>query len=856
MQKIVYRYCIVTCFLFICFIQIQAQELFRNEQAPTHDRIVDLLRRMTVEEKIGLLRATSPAIDRLGIDKYYHGNEALHGVVRPGNFTVFPQAIGLAAMWNPDLHYRVATAISDEARARWNELEQGKKQTSQFSDLLTFWSPTVNMARDPRWGRTPETYGEDPFLTGLLGTQFVKGLQGNDSRYLKVVSTPKHFAANNEEHNRFVCNPQISEKQLREYYFPAFEACVTKGRAASIMTAYNAINDVPCTANAWLMQKVLREDWGFDGYVVSDCGGPSLLVSAHKYVKTKEAAATLSIKAGLDLECGDDVYIKPLLNAYKQYMVSDADIDSAAYRVLRARMKLGLFDHPAGNPYNTIPPSVVGSPEHKELALEAARQSIVLLKNDKNTLPVNTKKIKSIAVVGINAGSCEFGDYSGFPVNRPVSILDGIRARAGNDLKVVYAPWVSALDGSELIGKEYFPEGLKAEYFSNKELQGEPKIRTDEWINYEPANQAPDPFLPKPPLSIRWTGKLCPQVTGDYTFRFMADDGCRLFIDGEKVMDGWRRGGLSTDTARIYLEAGKTYHLQAEYFDDRDYAVAKLSWRIPATSDQTRLEMFGEAGEAARNCDMVVAVLGINKSIEREGQDRDHIQLPKDQEEFIREIYKVNPNTVVVLVAGSSLAINWINENIPAIVNAWYPGEQGGTAVAEALFGDYSPAGRLPLTYYNSLEELPPFDDYDITKGRTYQYFKGKPLYPFGYGLSYTSFEYKNIAIKDKGATVTVSFDLKNTGKVNGDEVTQLYVKLPAQDNRIMPIKQLKGFKRVSIAKAKAQRIEIEVEKKELRYWDETKSAFVTPKGKYTFMIGASSEDIRLTKETELEQFD
>lgn len=297
-----------------------AQELYKNENAPVHERVADLLSRLTVEEKISLLRATSPGIPRLGIDKYYHGNEALHGVVRPGRFTVFPQAIGLAATWNPVLQQKVATVISDEARARWNELDQGRNQKEQFSDVLTFWSPTVNMARDPRWGRTPKTYGEDPFLSGVMGTAFVKGLQGEDPRYLKIVSTPKHFVANNEEHNRFICNPQISEKQLREYYFPAFEMCVKKGKAASIMTAYNALNDVPCTLNAWLLQKVLRQDWGFRGYVVSDCGGPSLLVNAHKYVKTKETAATLSIKAGLDLECGDDVYDEYLLNAYKQYM--------------------------------------------------------------------------------------------------------------------------------------------------------------------------------------------------------------------------------------------------------------------------------------------------------------------------------------------------------------------------------------------------------------------------------------------------------------------------------------------------------------------------------------------------------
>jgi len=302
----------------------QQEQLFRDERAPMHDRIIDLLSKLTIEEKISLLTATSPGIPRLEIPKYYHGNEALHGVVRPGRFTVFPQAIGLASMWNPELHYQIATAISDEARARWNQLEQGRLQKERFTDLLTFWSPTVNMARDPRWGRTPETYGEDPYLSGVLGTAFVKGLQGDDPTYLKIVATPKHFAANNEEHNRFTANPQISERQLREYYLPAFEMCVREGKSASIMSAYNAINDVPCTANPWLLTKVLRNDWGFNGYVVSDCGGPSLLVSAMKYVKTKEAAATLSIKAGLDLECGDDVYMQPLLNAYNQYMASQA----------------------------------------------------------------------------------------------------------------------------------------------------------------------------------------------------------------------------------------------------------------------------------------------------------------------------------------------------------------------------------------------------------------------------------------------------------------------------------------------------------------------------------------------------
>lgn len=824
----------------------RSNELYKNEKAPTHDRIIDLLGRMSIVEKIDLLRATSPENTRLGIDNYYHGNEALHGVVRPGYFTVFPQAIGLAAMWNPELHHCVATAISDEARARWNELEQGALQPNLYSDLLTFWSPTINMARDPRWGRTPETYGEDPYLTGVLGVAFVKGLQGNDPRYLKVVSTPKHFAVNNEEHNRFEANPQVSERQLREYYFPAFERSVKEGKAASIMTAYNAINGVPCTCNPWLIQDVLRKDWGFDGYVVSDCGGPALLVEAHKYVKTPEEAAALSIKAGLDLECGDYVFIEPLLNAYNQGMVAEADIDSAAYHVLRFRMRLGLFDDPRNNPYNKISPSVVGSPEHQQIALDAARQSIVLLKNKGNMLPIDANKVKSIAVVGINAANAEFGDYSGFPVNQPVSVLAGIKNKLGDKVKIVHAPWVSAMDGYELIAPSYFPGGLQAEYFGNAELEGSPKVRTDEWINYEPANQAPDPFLPKAPISIRWTGKLQPTISGNYTFAFTVDDGCRLFIDDKLIIDSWYGNGVSTYSAQMKLMAGTQYNIRAEYYDGRDFAIARLAWSIPKADTKNRLDLFGQAGKAVRECDMAIAVLGVNKSIEREGKDRDDIQLPEDQREFIREIYKANPNTVVVLVAGSSLAINWIDEYIPAIVNAWYPGEQGGTAVADVLFGDYNPAGRLPLTYYNSLNELPAFGDYDITKNRTYQYFKGKPLYPFGYGLSYTTFEYSHLEVDNKGSDVLVSFDVQNTGKMDGDEVAQVYVSMPNLDI-IMPMKQLKGFKRVHIKAGKTEKVVITVPKTELRYWDDGQKQFVVPTGEFVFMIGSSSTDIRMT---------
>ena len=838
----------ITLLLFLSagsLISARAQEpLFRNEDAPIEARVEDLLKRMTVDEKIDLLRATSPANERLGLEKYYHGNEALHGVVRPGRFTVFPQAIGLAATWNPELIHAVATVISDEARAKWNELDQGRLQTAQFSDVLTFWSPTVNMARDPRWGRTPETYGEDPYLTGEIGTAFVKGLQGDDPRYLKVVSTPKHFAGNNEEHNRFECNAIISEKQLREYYLPAYEALVRRGKAASIMAAYNAINNTPCTCNPWLLTKVLREEWGFDGYVVSDCGGPYLLYDAHKYVREPETAATLSIKAGLDLECGDEVYIEPLREAYRLGMVTDEDIDTAARRVLTARMRLGLFDSGEKNPYTKISPDVIGSEKHQQIALQTAREGIVLLKNN-GILPLRPNKLKSLAVVGINASTCEFGDYSGVPASEPISILEGIRRMVGDDVDIRHANWVSANDGMELISEEYYPNGVKAEYFSGIGFEGTPNTRMEKWINFDPANVPPDPDVPQSPMSARWSGTIRPPLTGEYAFTLFADDACRLEIDGKEIF-GFDRASLSKEETLIHLDGGKEYKIVAEYYNDRDNAIAQLRWRLPKIGDKERIELYGKAGQLAKECDAVIAVMGINKSIEREGKDRTELTLPADQQEFIRELFRINPNTILVLVAGSPLSIIWEDINLPAIVNAWYPGEKGGTAVAEVLFGKYNPAGRVPLTWHYSIDDLPEFDDYDITK-RTYKYFTGDVLYPFGYGLSYTSFKYSDLKVEDNGETVDVSFVIKNTGKYDGDEVAQVYVKLPEYEGKA-PIKELKGFKRVHLKKGESKRVTVPVRREDLRYWSEEKSDFVIPEGLPKVFVGSSSEDIRLEK--------
>ncbi len=827
-------------------LSLHAQEdtpLYEDMNAPIHDRVMDLLSRMTVEEKVSLMIHNAPGIPRLEIDKYYHGNEALHGIVRPGNFTVFPQAIGMAATWNPELIHRVSTAISDEARGKWNKLELGKKQLDGSSDLLSFWSPTVNMARDPRWGRTPETYGEDPHLTGELGKAFVQGLQGDHPKYLKAVATPKHFAANNEEHNRASCNAVISERDLREYYLPSFEKCIVEGKAQSIMTAYNAVNGIPCTVNTYLIKKVLREDWGFQGYVVSDCSAPAWMVTQHQYVRDYETAAVLAVKAGLDMECADNVYTQPLLDAYYKYRVTEADIDSAAYHLLRGRMLLGLFDDPEQNPYNKISPEKVGCKEHQELAREVARQSLVLLKNEKNFLPLNPNKIKSIAVVGLNAARCEFGDYSGTPVNESVTVLEGIKRMVGDQVKVVHAPWVSSASGYEPISADFFPNGLRAEYFNNKSLSGVPAVRTEPELYYDPVNRPPDPFLPKAPMSARWSGDLVPTVSGEYMLVLKTDDGCRLFLDGKKLIDSWVDRSAAEDRIMVNLEAGRKYNLQIEYYDGGGDSFARLYWQPPVLDTTDRIKLFGEAGKAAAECDVTVAVLGIDKSIEREGQDRYTLELPTDQQEFIREIYKINPRTVVVLVAGSSIAINWMDENIPAIIDAWYPGEQGGNAVAEALFGKYNPGGRLPLTFYNSMDELPPFDDYSV-QNRTYQYFTGTPLYEFGYGLSYTKFKYRKPTIELTQDTVFVEFLISNIGRYDGDEVAQVYVQYP-ETGTYMPIKQLKGFKRVHIKKGKTEKVSIAIPKASLRYWDEKSRGFVTPVGNYVFLVGASSQDIK-----------
>ena len=837
----------------IDFNQNGKKDIYEDPTALLDERVNDLLSQMAIEEKISLLNDNAPEIKRLGVAKYNHGNEALHGIVRPGKFTVFPQAIGLAATWNPDLIRKVADVASTEARAKWNELMQGRNQKEKYSDLLTFWSPTVNMARDPRWGRTPETYGEDPYLSSQIGIAFVKGLQGNNPKYLKVVSTPKHFAVNNEEHNRFSCQVHVSEQDLRNYYLPAFQALITEGKAQSIMSAYPAINGIPCSANKWLLYDILRKEWGFNGYVVSDCGAVSNLFHAHHFSSTMEDAAAAAMKAGLDLECNGfcdqcATYVDFLKIALDLGKVTEQDIENAAFRVLRARFKLGMFDDPSLVPYSSISPSVIGCKTHSDLSLETARQSIVLLKNT-GVLPLDKKKVKSIAVLGINAASCEFGDYSGIPVNDPVSPLEGIKKEVDARTQVYTLPWRGNLSGFDLIPSDCFfyekdgdlKSGLKTEYFVG-DTQNKFSETVIKQLYFEPANQAPDKNIPIPPMLVRWSGVIVPKTSGDYVLGVSKKGNARIYIDDVLMYEN-NQGMLVNDTVWMKFQAGQSYKFKMEYKDEGG-SFCSLRWNTPITDSK---DLYVEEKKLAKKCDVVILVMGINKSIEMEGRDRQTIELPEDQKSFIKEIYKVNPKTILVLVAGSQLAINWEKRNLPGIINAWYPGENGGTAIAEVLFGKYNPAGRLPLTYYDSLDKIPAFNNYDLNKGRTYMYYTHEPLFPFGYGLSYTEFAYSDISIDQTnikvGDSIKVKVKVRNTGMYDGEEVVQLYLRnIDSGNNR--PIKQLKGFKRISLKQNEMKEVEFMIDRNAMSFWN-TDNEFVIESGTYEVLIGASSSDIR-----------
>ena len=822
---------------------------YKNPSLPVQTRVDDLVSRMTLEEKIGQMMNATPAIERLDVPAHDYWNEALHGVARSGIATVFPQAIGLAATWDTKLMYDVADVISTEARAKHHEYARNK-QFGRYQGL-TFWSPNINIFRDPRWGRGQETYGEDPYLTGQMGVQFVRGLQGNDPRYFKVIATPKHYAVHSgPEPERHAFDAIAHERDLRETYLPAFRATILDGKAFSVMCAYNRTNGEPCCANKRLMKDILRDEWGFDGYVVSDCGAIYDIWKFHKFVPTEMEASVLGVKAGTDLTCGDEY--KTLIQAVKQGLITEAEIDTAVKRLLTARFRLGQFDPPEMVPYARIPFSQNDTAEHRQLARQTARKSIVLLKNANSTLPLK-KDLKSIAVIGPNADSPEvlWGNYNG---NASVltTPLAGIKNAVSKNTRVTYAL------GSTLAGEPVVPvpasaltvngtdPGVKAEYFNNQELRGPAAtVRTDARIDFDWGRYNPTPALTGNHFSVRWTGKLTPPESGNYTLGFTADDGARLYIDGKLLVDAWSSNPNKTATKEIALEGGRSYDLRMEYFQYQRENIAKLVWSYPRMGER----LMEEAVKATRESDVSVVVLGISARLEGEemnvplegfrGGDRTEISLPKAQETLLKALVATGKPVVVVVLSGSALAVNWANDNVPAMLAAWYPGGEGGTAIADVLFGDYNPAGRLPVTFYKSVDQLPPFTDYSM-QGRTYRYFKGEPLYPFGYGLSYTKFSYSDLRFEPKtvkaGEPVKVSIDVTNAGDREGDEVVQLYLTDTAASAAV-PIRTLVGFDRLSLRPREKRTVTFTITPRQMSLIDDSGKRVIEP-GEFAISAG------------------
>ena len=836
------------------------------------ERVTGLVSRMTLEEKVLQMVYDAPPIERLGIPAYNWWNECLHGVGRAGVATVFPQAIGLAATWDTELMGQVATAISDEARAKHHEML--RRGIRRIYTGLTFWSPNINIFRDPRWGRGQETYGEDPYLTAQMGVAFVSGLQGGDPVYLKLVATPKHYAVHSgpeQERHRF--DAVVDERVKRDTYLPAFEACVKEGGAVSIMGAYNRVNGEPACASPTLLQEILREEWGFggpdglDAYVVSDCEAIRDIYEHHKVVSTAAEAAALAVKHGCDLNCGSTY--PALLEAVKQGLISEAEIDLAVTRLFTARFRLGMFDPPEQVPFAQIPDEVIDSPQHQALARQAARESIVLLKNQDNLLPLS-KEIRSIAVVGPNANhlSVLLGNYNGTPA-KAVTPLEGIRKKLSPSTKLYYAQGCRLVDGAppvEIVpsaylrpaGKDAGATGLTAAYYANPEHAGEPaRIQVDRTVDFIWKDTTPLTGKCADAFSALWTGYLVPPVSGRYQLGVDACSGYRLHLDGELLVEYESIHHPALRSHEVVLEGCRFYPLRLEFFSHGLDPQARLLWARPDTDYET------PALEAAARADVIVAVMGISPRLEGEempvqvdgfeGGDRTSIDLPRLQEQFLKKLHALGKPVVLVLLNGSALAVTWAAEHLPAIVEAWYPGQAGGDALADVLFGDYNPGGRLPITFYRSVDDLPPFDEYRM-EGRTYRFFEGEPLFAFGHGLSYTQFLLDNLQISPDriraGDRVTVGCDVTNAGDRTGDEVVQLYIR-HRQAPVLRPIQELKGFVRITLEPGETKRVTFLLHTDLLAIYDQDVRQVVLP-GTIDLMLGSASDRLTLSGHLEI----
>jgi beta-glucosidase len=821
--------------------------LYHDTSLPLEERVSLLVSEMTLEEKISQMVYAAPAIDRLGIPAHNWWNECLHGVARAGYATVFPQSITIAGSWDKDLMYRVATVISDEARAKHHEMaRRGKRGIYQG---LTFWSPNINIFRDPRWGRGHETYGEDPFITGMMGAEFVKGLQGDDPNYLKVVATAKHYAVHSgPEPLRHEFNAKVSERDLYETYLPAFRTLIVDGKAHSVMCAYNQFRDHPACANPYLY-RILREDWGFEGYIVSDCWAISDFFKFQGYSSDAAEASAVAVKVGTDLNCGNSY--PHLGEAVKRGIISESDLDVSVSRLFEARFRLGMFDPVEKVSYAQIPFSVNTSDRHTTLAREAAQKSIVLLKNENNILPLS-REVKTIAVIGPNADNWEalLGNYNGIPKN-PVTVLQGLRNKLEPRTKILFA------EGSHLANEvhnlqpipsvflqtEDGRQGMKGEYFANAELKGNPAfVRIDDNIDFYWESHAPAPELPDDDFSVRWTGYLVPPVTGIYHIGSWGMPTLTVWLEGERILRQNSEHHAFHSEKPLHLEAGKKYKIVYEYRNWYGDGDARLLWAMPDP------DMLQKAVGIARQADVVVLVLGLSQRLEGEempirvdgfeGGDRTHLNLPGVQEELMKAVKATGKPVILVLLNGSALSVNYAAGHMDAILTAGYPGQEGGNAVADVLAGDYNPAGRLPLTYYQSVDQLPPFEEYDMTE-RTYRYFTGQPLYPFGFGLSYTTFAYTELKLPQSlvaGQPMKVSVKVTNTGQRAGEEVVQLYL-TDEKASTPRPIRQLEGFERISLKPGESKVVEFSLDPRQLSIINDKELRVIEP-GWFTAAVG------------------
>jgi beta-glucosidase len=828
---------------------------YKNPSLPVGERVNDLVSRMTLEEKISQIGHTADAVPRLDIPEYNWWNEGLHGVGRAGYATVFPQAIGLAATFDEPLMHRVASVISTEFRAKYY-VGLHPDGTAIWYHGLTIWSPNINIFRDPRWGRGQETYGEDPFLTSRLGVAFVTGLQGDDPKYFKTIATSKHFAVHSgPESTRHSVNVEASDHDIADTYLPAFRATIMEGKAQSVMCAYNSLNGQPACSNTFLLRDRLRRDWDFQGYVVSDCGAVTDIFEGHHFTKTLAEGVAAAIHSGMDLVCGSprlrvQAEREALLTAVKTGLLPEGELDTAMRRLFTARFRLGMFDPQNLVAFSKIAATENDSEEHRQVSLQAARESIVLLKNKSNFLPLKKAPAK-IAVIGPDADDIDalVGNYNGTP-SKPVTILAGIRKRFPQS-QVTYVQGTGLLGqvthtipgGALYVDTSKGEHGLKAEYFSNIKLEGAPVIsRTDKTVDFAWGDTGASPQLLKE-YSVRWTGVIVPPEAGDYLIGFTGQDGYRVWFDGQLIAEDWNIHHPSTTQTKTYhLEKDHAYPVKIEYFETIRSAEARLVWSLPENDVQ-------DAVRTASDADLVVAVMGLSPRIEGEemkveadgfaGGDRTKIDLPAPQETLLERVYATGKPVVLILTNGSALSVNWAAGKLPAIIEAWYPGGEGGTAVAEALAGDFSPGGRLPVTFYKSIEQLPAFDDYSMAK-RTYRYFDGEPLYPFGYGLSYTTFTYNKpkvsaakIAAND---SITVSVEVTNTGVMAGDEVVELYLTHAGFVGA--PLRALQGFQRIHLDRGEKKTVSFTLRDRDLSVVDQAGKRRIVP-GRVEVWIGS-----------------